>query len=123
MQRPTRSGKRTHVSRVLAAAACAFSLSACDGARKPSPVEATGDPDALHVYVGRDGVTFIQGEPLLTDAKILTRAEEFHAKNPHGRVVVQSHEAAVHGRTVRVLDLLKEAEIQYVAVGVRPQSR
>ncbi|WP_394833637.1 biopolymer transporter ExbD [Pendulispora rubella] len=117
MQRRNRSGQRTHVSRVLAAAACA--LIACDGPRKPSSVETPADPDALHVYVGRDGVTFVQGEPLLTDAKILARAEEFHTKNPHGRVVVQSHEAAVHGRTVRVIDLLKEADIQYVAVGVR----
>jgi len=121
MRRFHGSGKRTHVSRVLAAATCLLPplLAGCDAPSQPSSVGAPADPDALHVYVGRDGVTFIQGEPLLTDAKILARAEEFHAKNPHGRVMVQSHEAAVHGRTVRVLDLLKDAEIQYVAVGVR----
>jgi len=75
--------------------------------------------DVLLVYVGGDGVTYINGEPILTDGRISERAEAFHAKSPHGRVVVQSHEAALHGRTVRVLELLEGAQIQHVAASVR----
>jgi len=79
--------------------------------------------ETLPIYIGADGVTVMAGEALLTDANILARAESFHEKNPQGRVLVESHEAALHGRTVRVLDLLKEAQIQDVAVDVQGTPR
>ena len=73
---------------------------------------------SLLVYVGDDGVTVIAGQPAYTDEQSWARAEEFQEKNPQGRVVVESHASALHGRTVRVLDLLKEAKIQHLALGV-----
>ncbi|WP_394823795.1 ExbD/TolR family protein [Pendulispora albinea] len=115
----------------LTALALALPLLGCDSEESANPRSSSAElselrrasakvsPDALLVYVGDDGVTFMDGEPLLTDGKIAERAQAFHAQNPRGRVIVQSHEAALHGRTVRVLELLEEAKIQHVTASVR----
>ena len=116
---------------MLVALALVLLQAACDKPERPAPAPpwtelSSGPPaadvDILFVYVGGDGVTIMHGKPFLIDAEIRAQAEAFHAKSPNGRVLVQSHEAAVHGRTVRVLDLLKEAEIRHIAVGVRRSS-
>lgn len=77
-----------------------------------------GEP-VLVAYVGDDGVVTIDGAALLEDKAILARAEAFHQRAPRGQVVVHSRPAALHGRTVRVIDLLHEAELTRVAVDVR----
>ncbi|MDB4995238.1 MAG: hypothetical protein JWM74_2670 [Myxococcaceae bacterium] len=70
----------------------------------------------LYVLVSADGVTTIAGEPILEDRIIAMRAGAYHARFPRARAVVRCAPAALHGRAVRVLDLLREAEIGVVSV-------
>jgi hypothetical protein len=70
----------------------------------------------LYVLVSADGVTTIAGEPILEDRIIAMRAGSYHARFPRARAVVRCAPAALHGRAVRVLDLLREAEIGVVSV-------
>jgi biopolymer transport protein ExbD len=98
-------------------------VAACDRAAPLDEEEssltrvAANDADPpLYVLVSADGVTTIAGEPVLEDHVIATRASAYHQRFPRGRAVVRCAPAALHGRTVRVLDLLREAEIGVVSV-------
>jgi biopolymer transport protein ExbD len=70
----------------------------------------------LYILVSADGVTTIAGEAILEDHVIAARAAAYHARFPHARAVVRCAPAALHGRAVRVLDLLREAEIGIVSM-------
>lgn len=73
------------------------------------------DPPLL-VYVSDEGITRLDGEELLDDASILTRARDYQAAHPHGLAVVRCAPAAIHGRAQRVVELLEEARIASVAI-------
>jgi biopolymer transport protein ExbD len=79
-------------------------------------VGALDNDPPLYILVSADGVTTIAGEPILEDRLIATRAGAYHARFPHARAVVRCAPAALHGRAVRVLDLLREAEIGIVSM-------
>ncbi|MGH7282933.1 MAG: hypothetical protein ACRELY_15525 [Polyangiaceae bacterium] len=70
----------------------------------------------LLVYVSDEGLTRLDGEDLLDDATILTRARDYQAAHPRGLAVVRCAPAAIHGRARRVVELLEEARIPYVAI-------
>lgn len=100
--------------------ACARKADTDDELDRPALVhDARGVPRLL-VYVDRDGVTTIAGEAILDDATIVERAEAFRGKHPTGEVALACHAAALHGRAVRVVELLAEAKIAPVAVDVTP---
>jgi len=94
--------------------------------RDPASVDAIPehpDPprgDALEIVVTSDGVAWCAGEPILDDATIRRRAEAYHQRRPHGAAHVRCEQAALHGRLVRVLDLLYEAGIPRSSVDVIP---
>ncbi len=113
------------VGTALALAIGALALFGCTERRAaPSHESSTGVtvlPEGalpLHVFVGSDGVAMVGGEPFLDDTAIQARAEAFHAKHPHAGAEVRSTQAALHGRTVRVLDLLREAELDPIHVAL-----
>ena len=103
-------------------------LVACDkSSDSPSPIESevvqqigakTRDDRAppLLVYVSDEGLTRLNGEELLDDASILTRARDYQAAHPRGLAVVRCAPAAIHGRAQRVVELLEEARIPSVAI-------
>lgn len=70
----------------------------------------------LLVYVSDEGLTRLDGEELLDDASILTRARDYQASHPRGLAVVRCAPAAIHGRARRVVELLEEARIPSVAI-------
>ena len=120
MQRPLVSAACVAV--VLGAVGCAKSEAHDAPATPEGPAVihgAEGIPRLL-VRVDRDGITTIGAEAILDDATILERAEAFRGQYPHGEVAVECHPSTVHGRAVRVVELLSEAKIAKVAVGVTP---
>jgi hypothetical protein len=119
---------------IIMAMALSCALSACTRSDDPNgnlgknAQASSDDTPALRIYVGADGVTTIRAgetssvdEGILDDATILLRAETFHGKYPHGRVLLESHPAALHGRTVRVVEILRDARIESVAVNAAPR--
>lgn len=128
----TRLGGFLLDARPVCALAIAVFAVACDRAPdpptptlklEPSPVvqqvgsgarDESGPP--LLVYVSDEGLTRLDGEELLDDATILTRARDYQAAHPRGLAVVRCAPAAIHGRARRVVELLEEARIQSVAI-------
>ncbi len=70
----------------------------------------------LLVYVAADGIVRLDGRELLEDGSILAHAREYEESHVRGIAVVRSAPAALHGRTVRVVQLLEEAKIPSVAI-------
>ena len=113
---------------LVSVAACLLAcLVSCGKSQDPSPLESqvvqqvgskTRDDSAppLLVYVSDEGVTRLDGEELLDDASILTRARDYQSAHPHGLAVVRCAPAAIHGRAQRVVELLEEARIPSVAI-------
>ena len=117
----TRSPRLAAVALALAS----FAPLGCGRASEPEPIGAPIDRDpprgdTLDVFVAADGVTWCAGEPILDDATIQRRAEAFHQRRPHGAARVRCERAALHGRLVRVRDLLQEAGIARSSVEVMP---
>ena len=122
--------KQLDTAGTLAGAGLALILVGCDArahdAPAPAPIAsaagdeldaADGEP-VMMVFVDDDGVVRMDGAALLDDKTILAHAEAFGQRAPHGHVVVRAHPAALHGRAVRVLDLLREAQLTRVSFDV-----
>jgi biopolymer transport protein ExbD len=104
---------------VIIAFACA-----CDSPEASPPPQivttkiddAGGSDPPLMVYVASDGIVRLGGHDLLDDASILSHAREYEETHAHGMAIVRSAPSALHGRTIRVVQLLEEAEITSVAI-------
>jgi hypothetical protein len=103
----------------------ALGCAACDSpepAPPPQIVAAKIEDDAaatdppLLVYVASDGIVRLNGRELLDDASILSHAREYEESHTRGMAIVRSAPSALHGRTIRVVQLLEEAEIPSVAI-------
>lgn len=103
----------------------AVALTACSHASEPpappalhvpqGALASTTDPPLL-VYVSEDGIARLDGLEIMDDATILTRARDYQAAHPHGIAMVRCTPATIHGRAMRVVELLEEAQIQSVAI-------
>ena len=72
----------------------------------------------LELYTS--GLTVIDGKPLTSDEELLTVASQAKTKTPNLRAVIRADATVPHGRVIRVLDLLRQAEISKIAFGVSP---
>lgn len=72
------------------------------------------------VEISADGKTFVDSEPVLSDADISKLAEEGKKKTPELRAVIRADEKVEHGRVIHVLDLLKRAGVAKIAFAVAP---
>lgn len=103
----------------LSACALLLALAACE-AEAPQRAAAIDlpdpDPELLVVQVARDGTVIIDGRWLLEDETILARVQTFHAKHPAGRAELRCDPSTLHGRGVRVLELLQEGEVSRVSM-------
>jgi biopolymer transport protein ExbD len=70
----------------------------------------------LFVYVASDGIVRLDGRELLDDSSILAHAREYEEAHTRGMAIVRSAPSALHGRTIRVVQLLEEAKIPSVAI-------
>jgi hypothetical protein len=104
-------------------AALSSAAAACQSAEPAPPAQivaarndaGASDPPLL-VYVAADGIVRLDGRELLEDSSILSHAREYEEAHARGMAIVKSAPSALHGRTVRVVQLLEEAEIPSVAI-------
>jgi biopolymer transport protein ExbD len=82
----------------------------------PSKADAGDSEPPLFVYVASDGVVRLDGRELLDDSSILAHAREYEEAHTRGMAIVRSAPSALHGRTIRVVELLEEAKIPSVAI-------
>jgi biopolymer transport protein ExbD len=101
----------------------AFASAACESPEAAPPPQIVaakddaGDADPpLLVYVAADGIVRLGGHELLDDASILSHAREYEETHARGMAIVRSAPSALHGRTIRVVQLLEEAKIPSVAI-------
>ncbi|MEO7108855.1 MAG: hypothetical protein ABI183_00340 [Polyangiaceae bacterium] len=101
----------------------AIACAACQSAEPPPPAQivaprsdaGASDPPLL-VYVAADGIVRLDGRDLLEDSSILSHARDYEEAHARGMAIVRSAPATLHGRTVRVVQLLEQAEIPSVAI-------
>jgi len=103
---------------VVAALAGGCDARSHDAAALDDAVDAADGEPVMTVYVDENGVVRMDGAALLEDKAILAHAEAFEQRAPHGHVIVRAHPATLHGRAVRVLDLLREAQLTRVSFDV-----
>lgn len=100
-----------------ATCALVFALAACDReAPKRSVAAPSEDPEVLVVQVAQDGTVIIDGRSLLEDDTILARVQTFHAAYPAGRAELRCDTSTLHGRGVRVLELIQLGEVSNVSL-------
>jgi len=87
---------------------------------KASPQNATDVQTIFSVVLAADNTVQVDGRPLVNDEGILPLARDAHGKNPELRAVIKADSAVPHGRVIKVLDLLKQAQISKIAFGVQP---
>ncbi len=69
----------------------------------------------LTVDLTADGATRADGAPV-TDEALLRTARAAHDANPDLRVVIRAEATVTHGRTIQLLDLLKQAGVTKFAL-------
>jgi len=68
----------------------------------------------------------VNGKDLPNDPKtdgadaLFQIAKDQHAKDPELKAVIKADKEVTHGRVIKVLDLLKQAEVHKIAFGVSP---
>jgi len=65
-----------------------------------------------------DGTTSVNGQPVATDAALLSMARQQHQAHPDLRAVVQADGKVLHERVVHAIDLLSQAGVTQIAFGV-----
>jgi biopolymer transport protein ExbD len=86
----------------------------------PKAATGTDVQVVFSVVLAVDGSTQVDSKPVANEDAILPLAREAHAKTPDLRAVIKADSAVTHGRVIRVLDLLKQAQISKIAFGVSP---
>ena len=86
------------------------------------PKAATGSElqTVFSVVLAADGATQVDSRTVPNDEAILGLAKSAHEKNPELRAVIKADSSVPHGRVIRVLDLLKQAQVSKIAFGVSP---
>lgn len=72
------------------------------------------------VVLAVDGTTQVDSKPVPNEDAVLPLARQARAANPDLRAVIKADTAVPHGRVIKVLDLLKQAQISKIAFGVSP---
>ena len=75
------------------------------------------------VVLAKDGQTLVDSKPVANDDAIMALAKTAHDKNAELRAVIKADNEVSHGRVIHVLDPLKQANVQKIAVGATPTAR
>jgi biopolymer transport protein ExbD len=70
--------------------------------------------------VHADGKLLVDGKAVDDDKALLALAREALAKHKDLRAVIRADSKVQHGRIIRILDLLKQANVSKIAFGVTP---
>ena len=86
------------------------------------PKAATGQQVQLvfGIDVRQSGDVTIDGKPVADDTEILVRAKAALDKNKDLKAVIRAENAVPHGKIMRVLDLLRQANVNKIAFGITP---
>ncbi|MFP6687052.1 MAG: biopolymer transporter ExbD, partial [Polyangiaceae bacterium] len=72
------------------------------------------------IEVDASGAMRVDGEPIRKDSEVVSLAKKALAKNKNLRAVIRADKSVSHGQVVRMLDLLKQAGVAKIAIGVTP---
>ncbi len=72
------------------------------------------------ISLAADGTTLVDQKQQPNDEAILGLARTAREKNPELRAIIKADSAVPHGRVIRVLDYLKQAQVAKIAFGVSP---
>jgi biopolymer transport protein ExbD len=85
------------------------------------PRGASGEqvPTTLAVSLDRDGKLYLDAEPI-SEAELSARVTAAHGKDPDTRATIAADGRVSHAQVVRVIDLLRQADIVKFAINVDP---
>lgn len=86
----------------------------------PKAASGTDVQQIFSVALAADGSTQVDSRAVPNDDAIFGLAREAHAKNAELRAVIKADTSVPHGRVIKVLDLLKQAQVSKIAFGVSP---
>ncbi len=72
------------------------------------------------IEVDAGGAMRVDGEAIRKDSEVVSLAKKALAKNKNLRAVIRADKSVSHGQVVRMLDLLKQAGVAKIAIGVTP---
>lgn len=72
----------------------------------------------FRVDIAKSGEVFVDGKKVDDTAQVLPLAREALSKNAELRAVISADQAVQHGTVMRVMDLLKQANVNRIAFGV-----
>jgi len=72
------------------------------------------------VIIPARGPTIVDGLPIVDDTDLVRRARRGLAANPDLRAVIQADGSVQHRRVLGTLDLLRQAGVEKVAFGAKP---
>jgi biopolymer transport protein ExbD len=74
----------------------------------------------FRVDVAKSGDVYVDGKKVDAIEQLLPLAREALSKNPDLRAVISADTTVQHGTVMRVMDLLKQANVNKIAFGVAP---
>lgn len=86
----------------------------------PKAATGTDVQTVFSVILAPDGTTQVDGKPVANDDAIFALAKDARSKNADLRAVIKADSAVTHGRVIRVLDLLKQAQVSKIAFASAP---
>lgn len=88
------------------------------------PQAASGEEvqTVFSVDLESSGETRVDSKGVDSDENVLALAREAKSKNTDIRAVIRADKSISHGRFVHVMDLLKQAGIVKIAIGVEPRA-
>src|SRR4051794_37022293 len=86
----------------------------------PKAAKGSDTQTVFKVELFANGDTMVDGKKLANEEAILPLAKEAQAKNPELRTVINAATTVQHGRVIKALDILKQANVTKIAFGVSP---
>jgi biopolymer transport protein ExbD len=86
----------------------------------PSARTGTEVPDLFNLVIDASGAIRLDGQAL-SDEDVLTRARAARARNRDLRAVIAADAGVVHGRVLRLMDLLRQVGISKIGFAVVPE--
>jgi biopolymer transport protein ExbD len=87
----------------------------------PQARTGTDVPDLFNLVIDASGAIRLDGHAL-SDPAVLTRARMARAQNRDLRAVIAADAGVVHGRVLRLMDLLRQAGISKIGFAVVPEA-
>jgi len=76
--------------------------------------------EVFTIEVDANGVMRVDGKTIQKDSDVVDLAKKAQKKNKNLRAVIRADKSVSHGQVVRMLDLLKQAGVAKIAIGVTP---